>query len=365
MQSSVSSKSSTPEPTSSSVPVSQSSSNNPLPSSSSSTLVSSSASRTSSPDSVVPQSNSNTPSSTSVPSSSNTPSLSSGATPSNTPSRTASSTSSRTTSRTSSATSSTTADSTPSVTSSTTAAVTPSTTPDSTPSSTPSETASVTPSTTPSEIGPNPFSFCEGTKSFDLTDPNGELGCSGYANNAMISWTITSGSTIYLEFEFFELENCCIDSDSDFVEIYHGTDTSGTLIGRFTEFSPPPPIESTVNALHIVFTSDSEIFEVGFRGLWDNQPIDLPPDNTCQESGGLNKMARDSIMAKVMPIKVAAREECNVYGNCTIERGILETTVCSGGMAGTFPCNNVDLLAHVSLSDLGCNGAEGMFCFYI
>ena len=60
------------------------------------------------------------------------------------------------------------------------------------------------------------------------------------------------------------------------------------------------------------------------------------------------------------------RIECKLEGLCpTIKPSIISSpTPCSGGSAAGYSCNNIDLLAFVSLSDLGSqSNADGYVCY--
>ncbi|GAA6218969.1 inactive serine protease PAMR1-like isoform X1 [Lates japonicus] len=85
----------------------------------------------------------------------------------------------------------------------------------------------------------------------------GHIALESYPTNARCEWTIQvpRGSSIELRFSLLSLEsdhNCRYD----YVEVRDGDDLSFQVIGRFCGDQLPPPIKSSGNVLHILFTSD-------------------------------------------------------------------------------------------------------------
>ena len=64
-------------------------------------------------------------------------------------------------------------------------------------------------------------------------------------------------------------------------------------------------------------------------------------------------------MASVMKLKKAEHEQCVAEHKCPTIAPALSNMRCQGGRVGEYECNNVDLLAFVPLSELGCPGGEG------
>ncbi|KAE8297594.1 Inactive serine protease PAMR1 [Larimichthys crocea] len=85
----------------------------------------------------------------------------------------------------------------------------------------------------------------------------GHIALESYPTNARCEWTVQveRGRKIELRFSVLSLEsdhNCRYD----YVEVRDGDGLSSPVIGRFCGDQLPPPIKSSGNLLHILFTSD-------------------------------------------------------------------------------------------------------------
>ncbi|XP_037645580.1 inactive serine protease PAMR1-like [Sebastes umbrosus] len=85
----------------------------------------------------------------------------------------------------------------------------------------------------------------------------GHIAMESYPTNARCEWTVQveRDSSIELRFSLLSLEadhNCRYD----YVEVRDGDDLSSPVIGRYCGDQLPPPIESSGNLLHILFSSD-------------------------------------------------------------------------------------------------------------
>ncbi|XP_033475581.2 inactive serine protease PAMR1 [Epinephelus lanceolatus] len=85
----------------------------------------------------------------------------------------------------------------------------------------------------------------------------GHIAMESYPINARCEWTVQveRGRSIELRFSLLSLEpdhNCRYD----YIEVRDGDDLSSPVIGRFCGDLLPPPIKSSGNVLHILFTSD-------------------------------------------------------------------------------------------------------------
>jgi Zn-dependent metalloprotease len=106
-------------------------------------------------------------------------------------------------------------------------------------------------------------SYCSGVTSLNTSDYGTITDGSGvntYCNNSNCSWLIQppQATTVTLNFTAFELEAASTDGNSiyDAVEVYDGTSSSATLLGRFTGSSIPPSITSSGGSLYLRFFSD-------------------------------------------------------------------------------------------------------------
>jgi len=82
---------------------------------------------------------------------------------------------------------------------------------------------------------------------------------------------------------------------------------------------------------------------------------------TCQTEEGFFREGSASLMNSVMPIKRKEMDACKAAGQCPLRlQSSTEAVPCdpTTGMAGEYPCQHVDMLSFVSLSELG-SAADG------
>lgn len=123
----------------------------------------------------------------------------------------------------------------------------------------------------------------------DIFLDTGGLG-SNYNNNQDIVHTLcpdTSGKDISIAFTAFDVE-----SNFDFLFVYQGTTTSGTLLGRYHNGNPPPATLrslDTSGCLTFRFTSDGSITANGWQiavSCTDQNPLLTIDDVTVNENAG-------------------------------------------------------------------------------
>jgi hypothetical protein len=91
-----------------------------------------------------------------------------------------------------------------------------------------------------------------------------------YSNNAngyTVINPVNPGDNVRLTFTHFQLESCC-----DYVNVFEGTGTSGTLLFSGNGTTLPPVLTSTAGPLTIQFTSDGSVVLQGFRAEISNVP---------------------------------------------------------------------------------------------
>jgi len=81
---------------------------------------------------------------------------------------------------------------------------------------------------------------------------------------------------------------------------------------------------------------------------------------TCESTEGFFKEPSGALMNSVMPLKTKEIDACKAAGFCPTVLASEGASTCNPitGMAGEYPCSNVDQLSFVSLSDLG-SAADG------
>ncbi|THF47718.1 T9SS type B sorting domain-containing protein [Flavobacterium supellecticarium] len=122
--------------------------------------------------------------------------------------------------------------------------------------------------------------YCAGDHFYDPGGPNGQ-----YGNSANVTTTICPANPtdmVTVTFNSFNTE-----AGYDFVRVYEGTGTTGTLLGTYAgdlTNNLPGPFESTVGGcLTFVFTSDGS----GVRDGWDATVTCAPPP-TCPKPKNLS-----------------------------------------------------------------------------
>ena len=111
-------------------------------------------------------------------------------------------------------------------------------------------------------------SDCSGT----LMDDGGATG--NYSANQISTFTIspTGATNVVLNFNLFDVEQGSTGTtcNYDYLEIYEGTSTAGTLIGRYCNNNPPPTsLTSSSSSLFLRFRVDGGLEESGFDIDWN------------------------------------------------------------------------------------------------
>lgn len=117
--------------------------------------------------------------------------------------------------------------------------------------------------------------YCSGTTNLNTSDyatfTDGSGG-NNYCNNQDCKWLIQppQATSVTLNFTAFDLEDASPDGQTiyDAVEVYDGTTTSATLLGRFTGSNLPPAITSSGGSMLVRFFSDLEENKQGFSAYY-------------------------------------------------------------------------------------------------
>jgi len=116
--------------------------------------------------------------------------------------------------------------------------------------------------------------YCNGTTNLNSSDyatfTDGSNG-NNYCNNQDCMWLIQppQATTVTLNFTEFQLEDAASDGTIyDAVEVYDGTSTSSTLLGRFTGSNLPPSISSIGGSMLVRFITDLEENMQGFSAYY-------------------------------------------------------------------------------------------------
>ncbi|XP_039988547.1 uncharacterized protein si:ch211-102l7.3 isoform X2 [Xiphias gladius] len=116
----------------------------------------------------------------------------------------------------------------------------------------------------------------------------GHIALESYPTNAKCEWTVQvqRDSSIELRFSLLSLEpdhNCRYD----YVEVRDGDDLSSPVIGRFCGDQLPPPVTSSGNRLHILFTSDGYNNFDGFVLTFQESSVSAIRKPACPPPGRL------------------------------------------------------------------------------
>lgn len=111
-----------------------------------------------------------------------------------------------------------------------------------------------------------------------LTDSGGSGG--SYQNNETCGFLIQPGSgAITLSFSAFAYE-----TSYDFLRIYDGTSTAGTLLGSFTGGSLPPAVTANSGSMFVVSDTDFSVRASGFVATWSTAPPAACPGETVGDN---------------------------------------------------------------------------------
>jgi hypothetical protein len=99
-------------------------------------------------------------------------------------------------------------------------------------------------------------------------------GTASYANSVTCEYVITTGAPIYLRFDTFKTE-----ANYDYVYVFDGSTTMGTLLGKLSGTAVPPIQTATSGSMFIRFTSDLALaVAAGVSMTWlDTMPATLSP----------------------------------------------------------------------------------------
>ncbi|XP_071345470.1 inactive serine protease PAMR1 [Trachinotus anak] len=163
----------------------------------------------------------------------------------------------------------------------------------------------------------------------------GHIALESYPTNARCEWRVQvqKGSGIELRFSLLSLEsdhNCRYD----YVEVRDGNDLSSPVIGRFCGDQLPPPIKSSGNFLHILFTSDGYNNFDGFVLTFQESSVSTSRNPVCAPPEKL-------VNGYLLPVHGLKEELVTVNYRCHptfILTGSQQRTCLPNGMwSGTAP----------------------------
>lgn len=114
---------------------------------------------------------------------------------------------------------------------------------------------------------------------------------SSYTNDENCGFLIqpsTSPTSITLNFSQFS-----VDNGSDYLYVYDGTSSSGTLLGVFTGYSIPSSETATSGSMYLQFTSDNVYTYSGFSASWTSTTGSSSCDNVEDDFSSLSYSNND------------------------------------------------------------------------
>ena len=98
-----------------------------------------------------------------------------------------------------------------------------------------------------------------------MTSPAGSIsdGPASYTSNQNCQFTISTGSAITLSFTLFDTE-----AGYDFVKVYDGSSSSGSLLGTFSGSNIPSAVTSTAD-MYVEFSADGSVEGSGFVATYE------------------------------------------------------------------------------------------------
>jgi Zn-dependent metalloprotease len=151
--------------------------------------------------------------------------------------------------------------------------------------------------------------YCSGTTNVNTSDfgtISDGSGGNNYCNNQDCKWLIQppQATSVTLDFTQFDVEEASIDAQTiyDAVEVYDGTTTSATLLGRFTGSNLPPSITSSGGSLLVYFYSDLEVNKQGWTANYTSTQNSYcsgsttltAPNGTFSDGSSTNNYANNS-----------------------------------------------------------------------
>ena len=91
---------------------------------------------------------------------------------------------------------------------------------------------------------------------------------------------------VYLEFNYFDLEDCC-----DYVTVYDGASYSSNILLKADGSSRPYPVFSSSNYMLVTFTTDSSAVRTGFAATYYIYTIST---NTDRPSTWISETGKDT-----------------------------------------------------------------------
>ena len=188
--------------------------------------------------------------------------------------------------------------------------------------------------------------YCSGTT--NLTASSGSFSDGSGSNNYMdytsCSWLIqpsTTAASITLSFSSFSTE-----SGYDYVEVYQGTGTSGTLLGSFSGSSIPSSITATGSSMYVTFTTDGSVTYQGWNASYTSVALctattpTITPSGSTTFCGGGSVTLTSSSATSYLWSTGATTQSITVTqtGNYTVQ--ITNSSGCTATSAVTTVTNN-------------------------
>lgn len=133
-------------------------------------------------------------------------------------------------------------------------------------------------------IGVSVLTGCNGITT--LNTPTGSItdGTGNYENNANCKFLVQIPGATFIDFSFSQFNT---QANSDFVRIYQGTDSLGTLVGTFSGAAIPAGVTVVGSSAFVQFISNGVTVNTGYVLNYISGDCALPPTPTITASGPL------------------------------------------------------------------------------
>ena len=199
--------------------------------------------------------------------------------------------------------------------------------------------------------------FCGGDHFFDNGGSTGNYANS--SNETTVICASTAGNLVSVSFNSFDLEN-----NFDYLSIYDGNSTAGTLLGTFTGTTVPGTFDAstTSGCLTFVFTSDGSVARAG----WD-ATISCNPPPSCRKPASLAATSITSSSAMTDWVELGTATTWHVeYGLAGFVQGtgmLDTTTVDSLMLTGLNAITDYEFYVRSSCSATDSSTWAGPFSF--
>ncbi|KAF0042843.1 hypothetical protein F2P81_004180 [Scophthalmus maximus] len=189
----------------------------------------------------------------------------------------------------------------------------------------------------------------------------GHIALESYPTNARCEWTVRAqrGRAIELRFSLLSLES---DHSCryDYVEVRDGDGLGARVIGRFCGDRPPPPLRSSGNLLHVLFSSDGynnfDGFVLTFQEISGSLPRTQSVRTCATECRSATQYARLIINYFVLYVICDMSDSIPTFSKFNADEELLRQTSSSLPAHRASPNQRLPLSSRYDIHDLSSAG---------